>query len=91
MFGKTLYKGGEDADRAIIDAVGAIAERRGVPRAQVATAWMLSKSVITAPIIGASKPHHLTDAVAALSLKLDAEEIASLEAPYRPRAIAGFS
>jgi aryl-alcohol dehydrogenase-like predicted oxidoreductase len=52
---------------------------------------MLSKSVITAPIIGASKPHHLTDAVAALSLKLDAEEIASLEAPYRPRAIAGFS
>jgi len=91
IFGKTLYKGGEDADRAIIEAVGAIAEKRGVPRAQVATAWMLSKPVITAPIIGASKPHHLSDAVAALSLKLDAEEIASLEAPYRPRAIAGFS
>jgi aryl-alcohol dehydrogenase-like predicted oxidoreductase len=91
IFGKTLYKGGEDADRAIIDAVGAIAGQRGVPRAQVATAWMLSKSVITAPIIGASKPHHLSDAVAALSLKLDAEEIARLEAPYRPRANAGFS
>ncbi len=90
QFGKTLYKGAEEADRAIIDAVGKIAERRGVSRAQVATAWMLAKPEVTAPIIGASKPHHLTDAVAALSLKLDKEEVASLEAPYQPRAIAGF-
>jgi len=91
IFGKSLYKGGEDADHAIIDAVGWIARANGVPRAQVAMAWMLSKPVVTAPIIGASKPHHLTDAVAALSLKLDAAEIASLEAPYQPRVIAGFA
>ncbi len=89
-FGKTLYTGAETADRAIIDAVGQIAERRGVSRAQVATAWMLSKPVVTSPIIGASKPHHLTDAVAAMTLKLEQEEIASLEAPYQPRAVAGF-
>jgi aryl-alcohol dehydrogenase-like predicted oxidoreductase len=90
QFAKTLYQGGEAADRAIIEAVGAVAEKRGVSRAQVATAWLLAKPGITAPIIGASKPHHLTDAVAALSLKLEPEETASLEAPYRPRAIAGF-
>jgi aryl-alcohol dehydrogenase-like predicted oxidoreductase len=90
QFAKTLYQGGEAAERAIIEAVGAVAEKRGVSRAQVATAWLLAKPGITAPIIGASKPHHLTDAVAALSLKLEPEETASLEAPYRPRAIAGF-
>ena len=64
---------------------------RGVPRAQVALAWMLSKPVVTAPIVGATKPHHLTDAVAALDAKLTAEEIASLEEPYVPHKVAGFS
>ena len=61
----------------------------GVKPAVVALAWVLSKPFITAPIIGASKPHHLQDAVAALALKLDAETIAKLEAPYRPKAVVG--
>jgi aryl-alcohol dehydrogenase-like predicted oxidoreductase len=87
-FGKTLYAQG---DRAIVERVAQIAEKRGVSRAQVALAWMLSKPVITAPIIGASKPHHLDDAVAALSLKLTNEEIALLEEEYQPHATAGFS
>ena len=89
-FGKTLYKGGEVADHAIVDEVGRIAEKRGVSRAQIATAWMLAKPVVTSPIIGASKPHHLHDAIAALRITLDADEVAALEAPYQPRAIAGF-
>lgn len=87
-FGKTLYTAG---DQAIVERVAQVAEKRGVSRAQVALAWMLSKPVITAPIIGASKPHHLDDAVAALSLKLTNEEIALLEEEYQPHATAGFS
>ena len=66
---------------------GKVAEARGVPRAQVALAWVLQKQGITAPIVGASKPHHLTDAVAALSLGLTTEEIAALEAPYVPHHV----
>jgi len=90
-FGKTLYVAMVDADRKIVEQVSAIAAVRGVSRAQVALAWMLSKPVVTAPIVGASKPHHLDDAVAAVSLKLDAEEIKALEAPYLPHPVAGFS
>ncbi|WP_322030919.1 aldo/keto reductase [Paraburkholderia sp. J76] len=86
-FGKTLY--GADADKAIIDAVATIANAHSVPRAQVALAWLLHKPGITSPIIGASKPKHLEDAVAALSLKLSDEEIKTLEAPYLPHVIAG--
>jgi aryl-alcohol dehydrogenase-like predicted oxidoreductase len=86
-FGKTLYP--ED-DAPIIDQVRVIAEARGVSRAQVALAWVLSKPGITAPIIGATKPHHLDDAIAAVDLKLSDEEVASLEKPYTPRAAAGF-
>ena len=70
--------------------MGEVAEARGVPRAQVALAWLLPKPGITAPIIGAAKPQHLDDAVAALSLKLTAEEIAALEGPYVPHAVVGF-
>ncbi len=90
-FGKTLYRGSEDADRQIIARVGELAQARGVPRAQIALAWLLSKPVVTAPIVGASKPHHLEDAVAALSLTLTAQELHSLEEPYLPHRIAGFS
>lgn len=90
-FGKTLYQGAEDSDRAIVEQVGLIAAARGVPRAQIALAWVLSKPVVTSPIIGASKPHHLEDAVAALGIKLTGEEIASLEGPYVPHAVSGFS
>src|SRR6201997_998810 len=83
-FGNSMYSRTEEDDRKVVDRLGEIAEKRGVPRAQVALAWMLSKSVITAPIVGATKPHHLTDAVAALGLRLTAEEIAALEEPYTP-------
>jgi aryl-alcohol dehydrogenase-like predicted oxidoreductase len=89
-FGSGLYEASLDADRKIVDAVAAIAKARGVPRAQVALAWVGQKQEVTAPIIGASKPHHLSDAIAAFSLSLTDEEIAALEAPYLPRPIAGF-
>ena len=90
-FGKTLYARTEEADRAVVDRVGEVAAARGVPRAQVALAWLLSKPGVTAPIIGATKPHHLEDAVAALSLKLSPEEMARLEEPYVPHPVLGFS
>ncbi len=89
VFGKTLY-GVSDSDREIVGRVGEVAKARGVPRAQVALAWLLQKNGVTAPIVGASKPRHLDDAVAALSLRLSAEEIAKLEAPYVPHPIVGF-
>ena len=90
-FGKTLYAKTADADRRIVERVAEIASRRGVPRAQVALAWLLHKPVVTAPIVGASKPQHLEDAAAALSLKLTHEEIRELEEPYVPHAVAGFA
>jgi aryl-alcohol dehydrogenase-like predicted oxidoreductase len=86
-----MYSQTEKLDRAVVDRLGQIAEQRGVPRAQVALAWMLSKPAITSPIIGATKPHHLSDAVAALSLHLTSEEIAALEEPYAPHPILGFA
>ncbi len=89
-FGKTLYRGAEASDRDIIGAAARIAEARGVAMAQVAMAWLLAKPGVTAPIVGASKAHHLEDAVAALSLTLTPEEIEALEAPYIPRRVAGF-
>jgi aryl-alcohol dehydrogenase (NADP+) len=87
-FGSTLYA--EATDRPTVEAVADVAGERGVPMAQVATAWMLSKPAITAPIIGATKPHHIDDAVAAVELVLTDDEIARLEAPYQPHAVAGF-
>ncbi|MBB1631691.1 aldo/keto reductase [Cupriavidus sp. UME77] len=89
-FGKTLYRNTEASDRKVVEQVHAIAQARGVPAAQVALAWLSQKREITSPIIGASKPHHIEDAVAALSLGLTAEEIAALEAPYVPHAPVGF-
>lgn len=90
-FGKTLYAKTAEADRAVVEAVRDVAGARGLPRAQIALAWALAKPGITAPIIGATKPQHLADAVAAVDLDLTAEEIARLEAPYVPHAVAGFS
>jgi 1-deoxyxylulose-5-phosphate synthase len=90
-FGKTLYARTEQADRSVVDRVGEVAAARGLSRAQVALAWMLGKPAITAPIIGATKPHHLEDAVAALSIKLTDEEVARLEEPYVPHPVLGFS
>ena len=89
LFGKTLYISALDADRQVVERVAAVAKARGVPRAQVALAWVAQKQPVTAPIVGASKLQHLDDAVAALSLKLTADEIATLEEPYVPHRIAG--
>jgi aryl-alcohol dehydrogenase-like predicted oxidoreductase len=89
-FGKKLYGNAEEADRVIVERVGEVAKKRGVSQAQIALAWMLSKPFVTSPIVGATKPQHLEDAVAALSLKLVPEEIAMLEQPYIPHAVVGF-
>jgi 1-deoxyxylulose-5-phosphate synthase len=89
-FGRTLYADTEEADRKVVERVGEIAAARGVPRAQVALAWVLQKKPVTAPIVGATKLHHLDDAVAALSLELNGDEIAKLEELYVPHAVAGF-
>ena len=78
-----------DSDFTIVDRVAEIAKKRGVSNAQIALAWMLAKPEITAPIIGASKPHHLDDALAALDVHLDEEEIKALEEPYEPHPILG--
>jgi 1-deoxyxylulose-5-phosphate synthase len=90
-FGGALFKNSEDADLRVIGEVGAIAEARGVPRAQIALAWVLQQSVVTAPIVGAGKPQHLDDAVAALDLKLTQAEITRLETPYIPHPVVGHS
>ena len=77
--GRPLFLGG---DKAIVDAVERIAQARGVSMAQIGTAWVLKNPVVAAPIVGATKSHHLADAVAALDIRLTDEEIASLEEPY---------
>jgi aryl-alcohol dehydrogenase-like predicted oxidoreductase len=79
------YRQAEESDRAIAAAVGTIAAARGVSRAQVALAWVRQQEVVTAPIVGATKPLHLDDAIASLDLVLDADELAALESPYVPR------
>lgn len=85
---KQLYS---DEDGAIAGAVAEIAEERGVARAQVALAWVMGKPGVVAPIVGATKPHHISDAIAARDIVLTAEEIERLERPYTPRAISGFA
>ena len=90
-FGAHIYKSISDSDRKIVDEVGRIAAARGIPRAQVAIAWLLSKSTITAPIVGATKPQHLADAVAALDVELTPQELTALEAPYVPHPVAGIT
>ena len=91
VFGNRIYATVATGDRQIIDEVGNIAARRNVPRAQVALAWLLGKPQITAPIIGATKPEHLSDAVAALEVKLTDDEVKALEAPYVPHPVMGIS
>jgi 1-deoxyxylulose-5-phosphate synthase len=84
---RRLYTKTAEADRGVVERVAEIAQKRGVPRAQVALAWLLEKPAVTAPIVGASKANHLEDAVAALSLGLTADEITALEEPYVPHPI----
>jgi 1-deoxyxylulose-5-phosphate synthase len=79
-----------DADRPIAEAVQRVAEARGIPMAQVALAWVLKNPVVAAPIVGATKPHHLPDAVAALDVQLSDDEIRTLEEPYTPHLPTGF-
>lgn len=79
-----------EGDRAIVDAVQKVAEARGISMAQVALAWVLKNPVVTAPIVGATKPHHLADAAAAVEVDLTEDEIRALEEPYTPRQPAGF-
>ena len=88
-FGR-LFTKTEDADRKVVDRVTQVAVARGIPRAQVALAWLLAKPVITAPIVGATKLQHLDDALASVNVKLSVGEITSLEEPYVPHAVVGF-
>jgi 1-deoxyxylulose-5-phosphate synthase len=90
-YGNKLYESTIEADRRVVAQVAAIAAARGVTSAQVALAWVAQKPFVTAPIVGASKPHHLSDALGALTLHLEAAEIARLEAPYVPHTIVGHS
>ena len=87
-FSGELYDSPSDWD--VVDAVAAVASRRGVGMAEVSLAWLLGRPGVAAPIVGATKPNHLEAALRALSLTLTAEERASLEAPYRPHAVRGF-
>jgi 1-deoxyxylulose-5-phosphate synthase len=87
-FGRTLYR---DEDRSIVEAVARLAGQRDVSRAQVALAWLLHQPVVTSPIVGVTKPHHLADAVAAVDLTLSPGELEELSAGYLPHAIAGHA
>jgi len=87
-FATLLYGGTAESDRKVIARVQEVAAAHGVPPARIALAWLLQKPGITAPIIGASKPQHIEDAVAALSVKLTPEQIKALEEPYVPHPIA---
>jgi aryl-alcohol dehydrogenase (NADP+) len=89
-FGRALYgKDLADADQRVIDRLEELATKRGLPPAQVALAWLLHKPAMVAPIVGASKIQHLEDAIAAVDVKLSADEVARLEEPYVPHAVAG--
>jgi 1-deoxyxylulose-5-phosphate synthase len=89
-FGRTLYQQSQDADRRIVEAVGTVADKRGISRAAVALAWVLAKEPVTAPIVGVTRDNHLTDAIAALDVELSEDEIALLEEHYTPRRSEGF-
>lgn len=91
QFGNKMYAMTEEADHKVVDRLAELAAKRGVSQAQLALAWMLAKPGITAPIVGATRPHHLEDAIAALSVHLTPEETASLEEPYVPHPVLGFS
>jgi 1-deoxyxylulose-5-phosphate synthase len=89
-FGRALYRQSVDSDRKIVDAVGEVAAARGVARAQVALAWLLHQPAVTAPIVGATKPEHIADAVAAVELRLSEEELRKLGEHYVPHAPEGY-
>jgi len=86
-FGRTLYR---DEDRSVVDRVLELAAKRDLSPAQVALAWLLRNPVVTSPIVGVTRPSHLSDAIAAVGVELDPDEAAYLEEPYVPHAVAGF-
>lgn len=88
-YGHSLYTEGSDWD--VVEAVKTVASERGIAPAAIALAWLLSKPAVTAPIIGTSQASHLDAAISAVELELSAEEIARLEAPYRPHRVLGHS
>jgi aryl-alcohol dehydrogenase-like predicted oxidoreductase len=88
-FASTLYDKTEDIDKPVIDRVQEVAKAHGVPAAQIAMAWLLRKPVVTSPIVGATKPHHLEDAVAAMSTALSDDEVTRLEELYQPHPATG--
>ena len=90
-YGRMFRNATEEADKRVVDRVAELAKARGVPRAQIALAWLLHKPVITAPIVGATKLEHLDDALGSLEVKLSPNEIAALEEPYAPHPVAGFA
>ncbi len=87
---KNLYAATAELDRKVFDRLSEVAEKRGIPRAQIALAWLLQKEPVTAPIVGTTKISHIEDAVTALSIKLTPEEIALLEEPYVPHPVIGI-
>jgi len=90
-FGKMIYGKTAEQDRKVVEAVARVSAERGIPRAQIALAWLLHKPGITAPIIGVTKESQLTDAIAALAVRLSKDEAAALEAPYVPHPVVGLS
>ena len=90
-FGTSLYASTRDADKRVVDTLGEVADARGESRASVALAWLLHRPGVTSPIIGASKPGHLEQAVAALEVSLSPDEMQRLDEVYQPHAVAGFS
>ncbi len=88
---KGKYDATADTDRRVVERVAEIAAKHAVPRVHIALAWLLQKQPVTAPIVGATKIAHLEDAVGALAVRLSQEEVASLEEPYVPHQVAGFS
>jgi len=87
---KTLYDKTQEADHVVVDRVQELAKKRGLPMAQIALAWHLHKPGVTSPIVGATKPQHLTDAIAAVDVELSADEMKLLEEAYIPHPVAGF-
>jgi aryl-alcohol dehydrogenase-like predicted oxidoreductase len=87
---KRMYKQNEASDKKIVDAVADVAANRGVSRAQIALAWVAQHDAVSAPIVGATKPHHLVDAAAAVELELTSDELAALERHYESHSIEGF-
>lgn len=90
-FGNTMYANTEEADHKVVDRLAELARKKGVAQATLALAWLLAKPGITAPIVGATKQRHLEDAVAAVQVKISPEEVATLEEPYIPHPVLGFS